>query len=154
MKPTSNFAIACGVLFAAIAFHGVHAQTQPPKVMTRDELRACMNTESELTARRKAIEELKSKTIAESAEILAEGVQLAEDLKRGEDSQIRKDRLERRTKAHNARLTAGQAAEESVRADVEALNKAVTAKNEGCGSLAFNIEDRDAILKEREAMKK
>lgn len=64
------------------------------------------------------------------------------------------DRFNRRVKTHNARVQVARANAESFRTDLESLNKALVAHNEGCGGVSFRIEDKEAILKERESAPK
>lgn len=154
MKPRSITAISAGILFAAITLHGAQAQTKPVKVVTRDELRACMNSESELSARRQATEARNNQNREEAAAIRAEAEQMVDEQQRIDQNQGRMDRFERHVKTHNARVKVAQANAESFRTDVEALNKALLAHNDQCGGISFRAEDKEAILKERESATK
>ena len=148
MKLLSPTAISSGLFLAVIALHGVQAQTKPAKMVTRDELRACMNSERDLAARRVALEARNSQNRDEGDAIRAEAQQMAEEQKRIVEDQGPMDRFNRRVKAHNARVQASQASAASFRADLEALNKALIAHNEPCGGISFSAEDKEAILKE------
>ena len=56
-------------------------------------------------------------------------------------------------KAHNTRVQAARTNGEAFRADLDSMNKSVVAHNEKCGGITFLPEDKEAILKEREAAK-
>lgn len=150
MKLTSITAISSSLLFAAITLQGAQAQTKPTRLVTRDELRVCMNSESALSVRRKAMEPRNDQNREEAAAIRAEAQQLADEQRRIEENQGPMDRFNRRVKAHNARVQAAQANAELFRTDLEALNKALVAHNEQCGGISFKSEDKEAILKERD----
>ena len=154
MKFLSIAPVSSVLLLCAISLQGAHAQAKPDRLLTRDELRVCLNTDSELAARRKALEPRGERNRAEAAAIRAEAEQMTEEQKRIVENNGPMDRFERRVKTHNARVQAARASAESFRADVDALNKALVAQNERCGGISFKVEDRDAILKEREAAPK
>jgi chromosome segregation ATPase len=154
MKLLSITAVSSGLLLAAITLQGALAQTKPDKVVTRDELRICMNSESELSTRRKAMAPRNDQNREEAAAIRAEAQELADEQKRLEEANRSMDRFNRRVKAHNARVQAARANEESFSADLEALNKALVAHNDQCGGISFRKEDKEAILKERESATK
>jgi hypothetical protein len=157
MKSKSLAAISAGILFATFAL-GAQAQTQPKpaKLVNRDQLRACMNSEGDLAARRQAMDARNKANSDEAAAIRAEQQELAEEQKRiGEDDATRMERfMNRRVKPHNARIKVAQEKAEAFRGDLESLNKALVAHNEQCGGISFLAEDKEAILKEREAAKK
>ena len=146
--------IAPVLLFFAIALQGAQAQTKPDKVLTRDELRACMNSDSEQAVRRKALDQRNEQNRAEAAAIRAEAEQMTAEQKRIEEDHGSMDRFNRRVKTHNARVQVARASAESFRTDLESLNKALVAHNERCGGVSFRIEDKEAILKERESAPK
>lgn len=153
---TSQFASAfsAGLLLAAFALPGAHAQTKSEKLVTRDQLRVCMNSEAELAARRKATEARNIQNREEVNAIRAEAAELAEEHKRLEEDQTKLERfINRRVKPHNVRVQASRASAEAFRAELEALNKSLIAYNEQCGGISFMPADKEAILKEREAQK-
>jgi hypothetical protein len=51
-------------------------------------------------------------------------------------------------------VKAAQDTAEAFKAELESLNKGLVAHNEQCGGISFRAEDKEAILKEREAAKK
>ncbi|MBG9390162.1 hypothetical protein [Caenimonas aquaedulcis] len=141
-------------VFALAGFtaSGLHAQTK--KLVTRDELRACMNSEAELADRRKSFEGRSAKNKEEADAIRAEQAEMAEEQKTLGDDQRKIDRFGRKVKAHNVKVQAAKANADAFNADLEALNKGLLAHNEKCGGISYDPDDKEAILKEREAQKK
>ena len=153
--------LAAGLLLALLAADLAHAQTaaqvpaSAPRIVSRDELRTCMTTDSGLTARRQALEVRATANQAEVVAIRAEAAKMAEDQKGVDASDERKVRQFKRViDAHNARVQAANSAKETFRADLENLNQALVAYNTQCGGIAFKKEDKEAILKERDATAK
>ena len=150
--------LAAGLLLAILAADLAQAQAPAkpaPRIVSRDELRTCMNTESGLTARREALEARAVTNRAEVVAIRAEAVKMAEDQKAVNTEDERKVRQFKRViDAHNARVQAANVAAETFKADLEGLNKGLIAYNEQCGGIAFKSEDKEAIQKERAAAPK
>lgn len=154
MKNPSISAIVQGLLFAVVAHQGALAQTvSTPREVTRDELRACMNSETDIAARRKGFEGRNAKNREDGAAIRAEAEELAEEQKRVADDSNRMERFNRKVRVHNEKVQVNRTNVDSLRTDTEALNKSVVAYNDKCGGISFKKEDKDAILKEREAVK-
>ncbi len=151
MKLRTALATVVVTTFLATA---AQAQTQPAKAVNRDQLRACMNSETELTARRQNMEPRDKQNTEEAVAIRAEQEQLAAEKQKIEDERGGMDRFTRKVKAHNARILAARTNADSFRADLESLNQALGAHNQQCGGILFRSEDKEAILKEREAGKK
>jgi chromosome segregation ATPase len=143
---------ACLVL-AAIALQPAHGQTPPAKdkLVSRDELRSCMKSETELAERRKAVEARAGENRDEATSIKTASDELVEERKRVESdpNQLRMDRFERKVKAHNARIKTLQDKADALRGDLETLNKSLVAHNDQCGGISYRKEDKDAILQER-----
>ena len=76
MNPIRPRPLAAGVLFAAMLSQAAFAQTPPAKVVTRDELRTCMNSEATLASQRKELEARSKVNGEEAAAIRAEAEQL------------------------------------------------------------------------------
>jgi hypothetical protein len=152
--------LCAGLLLATLAIDaGAQSPAKPaasaPRVVSKDELRSCMATESALAERRKALEARAVTNQAEVVAIRAEAAKLAEDQKNVDTDDERKVRAFKRVvDAHNTRVQAANAAKEVFRTDLDSLNKSLTAYNEKCGGIAFRKEDKEAILKEREAAPK
>ena len=153
MKLTSITAISSGLLLAMFTLQGAQAQTRPAREVTRDELRACMNSESQLATRSQAVEARAKGNRDEGDAIRAEAQQLADEQKRIVADNGPMDRFNRKVKAHNARVQVARTEADSVRGELEATNKALIAYNEQCGGISYRVEDKEAILKEREPAK-
>ena len=130
-----------------------HAQATPePKMVSKDELRVCVNTELDLVDRRKAILVRNEETRPEGDAIRAEAEELAAEAKRLEGSNdMRMNRFNRKVKAHNERVAAAQGKAAAIKNDMEALNKEMVAYNASCGGISYSREDKEDILKERAA---
>lgn len=153
MKPNPLPTISAGLLLAAFAFHAAQAQTPSPRMVTRDELRACMNSESDLATRRQAVEARSSRNRDEAAAIRSESGQLKTENERLQEDNAPMEKFQRKVKAHNARVQAAQADTVSLNTELDAMNKAVVDYNQQCGGITFLAEDKEAILKERAAPK-
>jgi chromosome segregation ATPase len=151
MNHISLPATLTGLLLATVAFTAAQAQTRPTRLVTRDELRVCMNTEPELLARKQAVDARNKQQREEAAAIRAEADELKAEHEKLEEDQKPMDKFERKVKVHNARVKTAQAAAESFRGELETLNKSLQAYNEQCGAISFSTEDKEAILKERAA---
>lgn len=152
MKTTSILSIACGALAAALALP-VLAQDAPKKVLTRDELRQCLDEQDTLKARADAVKPRIAKLTAEADAFKAEEEQLKEEQKRAEDSQALgvRDRFERKVKAHTTKGKALEAESAAVRAEGDSLTKGLDAHNAKCANVSVKTEDKEAVMKEREA---
>src|SRR4051812_33945348 len=109
MKTISLPHSVAGLLLAAIGIHTALAQTAPAqKLVTRDELRACMSGEDELAKRKQAIEAVAKTNRDEAAAIRTEAAELKAEGEKLEEDQKPMDRFERKVKAHNARVKKSQ----------------------------------------------
>ncbi len=153
MKATTFLTpIACGAMLAALSF-SVFAQGTPTKTITRDEFRACMNGQDSLQGRGDSIKQRGAKLQQESDSIKAEEEQLTAEDKRVSDSSAygARDRFDRKVKAHSARVKAAEEESKTLRAEADAFTKDLDAYNARCSGVAVNKEDREAVMKEREA---
>lgn len=153
MKPNSSCTIGAGLLLATFALHTAQAQTPPPRLVTRDELRTCMNAESALATRRQAAEARSRQNGDEAAAIRTESAQLKAENEKLQDDNAPMEKFQRKVKVHNARVQAAQAAVMSFNTELDAMNKAVGDYNQQCGGISFLPEDKEAILRERAAPK-
>jgi septal ring factor EnvC (AmiA/AmiB activator) len=154
MKIISTTAIYTSLLLCAIALPVVQAQPATPRPITRDELRVCMNSEGELATQRQALEARGKRQAEEAAALRAEAAELAEERDALQQRQASMDRFERKVRDHNLRIKTAQTGADALRTDLETLNQALLAYNASCGLVSFSVEDKEAILKEREAAKK
>lgn len=146
-------ALGAALFFAVIALQGAQAQTKPEKLVTRDELRGCMNSEATIATRRKELEARAKASGEENAAIRGEAEELKAEQERMGDDGRNVERFQRKVKAHNTRVLAARTSADAFRADLDAMNKSVVAHNDKCGGISFQPEDKEAILKEREAAK-
>lgn len=154
--PSKSFFSVTAALLVAFAAHEVHAQAsapaKPARLVNRDELRVCMNSEANLGNTRKSAEAQRAANQAEAAAIRAEAAELAKEAETlREADQRRQGAFKLKVDAHNARVQAANAAVQAARVDLEGFSKAATAYNEQCAGITFRTEDKEAILKEREA---
>ena len=154
MKIISTTAICTSLLLCSIAWPVVQAQTATPRPIARDELRVCMNSEGELAGKRQALEARGKRQAEEAAAIRVEADAMTEERDALQQRQASMDRFERKVREHNLRIKTAQAGADAVRAERETLNQALLAYNASCGLVSFSVEDKEAILKEREAAKK
>lgn len=153
MKSISIPALGAALFLAAVMLQVAQAQTKPDKVVTRDELRTCMNSEVTLATRRKELEARNKVNGEEAATIRAEAEQLKAEQEKIVEDNGPMDRFNRKVKAHNARILAARTNADAFKGELETLNKSLVAHNESCGGISFRAEDKEAILKEREAQK-
>ena len=141
---------------AVSAIGAAHAQaTATPRTLSRDELATCMTSEGDLKARRAAIDARRDKFKPEEDAIRAEAKDLDDEKKMIREDEYRKqERFDRKIKAHNARIDAARGVSDGIRKDYEGLMASMNAYNQGCTGVAFRPEDKEAILKEREAAAK
>ena len=137
----------------ATAYGTAGAQAaKPAKLVTMDELRVCMNSEAGLATRRQAIEDKKTANNAEVAAIKVESTEMVEEQKNIDESNDRKVReFKRKVTAHNDRVKAANESREAFGKELDSFNKALLAYNDSCGGISYSREDKEAILKEREA---
>lgn len=154
MRNVFTPAIAVSLLLCATFLTAAQAQTATPRPVTRDELRVCMNSEGDLAAQRQALEARGKRNGEEAASLRVESAELAEENKTLRERQAPMDRFERKVRTHNVRVKTAQAAVASLRAELEALNQSLQTYNNSCGLISFSAEDKEAILKEREAARK
>lgn len=134
---------------AAVAAHAQTAAPASPTSITRDQLRACMNSADELKAKAAQFEQRNAESKAEQSAIRAESEQLGVEMKNAEGNQMRMDRVNRKVTAHNARLERANASLQALQKDMAAQNAAIQAYNTDCVNKSVNVEDRDAVMKER-----
>ena len=151
MKHNFLLPLTTGLLLAGFAGQALaQAPAKEPKIVNRDELRVCMNSESALSTNRQALEARKVTNRTEVTAIREEAAKMAEDSKAIDPADDRKSRAFKRVvDAHNARVKAANAASEAFNTDLEGLNKMTIAHNEKCAGISFKSEDKEAILKER-----
>ncbi|RYF69117.1 MAG: hypothetical protein EOO22_16650 [Comamonadaceae bacterium] len=154
MKTIPISAIGASLLLAAFAVSTAQAQNPPAKVVSRDELRNCMNSEATLATQRKELEARSKSNGEEASAIRAEADQLKAEQEKIIADNAPMDRFNRKVKTHNARILAARTQADGFKSELETLNQSLVAHNERCGGISFLPEDKEALLKEREAAKK
>ncbi|MES2787681.1 MAG: hypothetical protein V4684_19600 [Pseudomonadota bacterium] len=159
MQFKSFFSVAAVLLISSFALQEAQAQAaapaKEPRLVNRDELRVCMNTEAGFAPTRSKLDAQRTANSAEVAAIRAESAELAKEAESINEGDDRKQRaFKRKVDAHNARVQASNAALQATRTELEAFAKTATAYNEQCAGITFRTEDKEAILKEREAAPK
>ena len=150
-----KFLLSATALLLAAATFAAQAQTAAaPKTVSKDELRTCMKTEADLAASRTALSARSEANRAEMAAIKAAAEEMTVEQKAVEGNEAKMDRFNRKVKAHNARVATQQETGNALRADLLKLNDGLVAYNASCGSISYNREDKEAILKEFEAARK
>lgn len=152
MKTTLLTPIACAAMLAALAFSAA-AQNAGTKTITRDEYRACLNDQDALKVRGASIKERSGKLQEEGDAIKAEDDALKAEQARVEDSSFSgaRERFERKVKAHTNRAKKAEEEGKALRAEAESFTKDLDALNARCSGVSINREDREAVMKEREA---
>jgi hypothetical protein len=134
---------------AAIPGHAADRTLAPARILTRDELRVCMDASDRIAERRKALERLKPAHDAETLAITAKTKALAAELAhidtRDEDK-IRE--YNERVRRHDNVVAEHNKRAKTMNADSEALNAESAHPLDQC-SLPYRFADQDAILNER-----
>jgi chromosome segregation ATPase len=146
-------ALGCALLATTFVPPAAHAQSAPPRAATRDELRACMDSEDNLKAKRADLEARAQRNSDDAAAINKDGAALKEEQQHAEESTLpmARDRFERRVRQYQARIAAAKESEAGVRTGMEDLKKAIDEHNTRCNGISFRPEDKAAILQERAA---
>jgi hypothetical protein len=149
MKISSNRFTAAVVVAAALAVVPALAQAPAARVVTRDELRACMSSASKLAADRQSLTERGAKTREEVQAVGAELQEITAEKARAEEKGgLTLDRFNRKVKSHNARSEAVRQSAERIAKDEDVFNAETLAYNASCGRISFKPEDKEAILQE------
>jgi len=159
MKPTIlHTTVAAVAFFAAAALPLAQAQTlNVGRKVNRDELRECLDAGDSIKVRNEDLKGRSARINAVSDELKAEADAIKQESERLEGSSSLlggRDRLERRKHAYGQKLAGVKADAEKFRPESDALNKDVAAYNQRCSDISYSKEDREAIMKEREASKK
>jgi hypothetical protein len=142
------------LVLALLAAFPAAAQDNKPRTVSRDELRACMNSEDEIAARRKALQERGAKRTEQEAALRKEADEIKEEERHAQEDQWKESRYKRHVKAYMDKVAEYKAFTASINSEFDAVNQAVTAYNGKCGGISFLDEDKQAILQERAAAAK
>ncbi|MEO8153139.1 MAG: hypothetical protein ABI605_08730 [Rhizobacter sp.] len=123
-----------------------------PQYATRDELRGCMNADDALKATRKKVNENMARNQASLATVQLEAVELVDEQRRVDATDNTAiDAFNDKMAAHNKRVEQVNAQASVFKAGSDAYNDELLEYNRRCSTLVYRIDDRNAILKEREA---
>jgi chromosome segregation ATPase len=155
MKITSVSAIALGAIAASLLLPAAAQQAKDPdrRVGTRDELRFCMSASPEIQARQKALKERGDKLGESAKELKAETDDLNAEQQRAETDDTytgpRRERLERKVRAHSSKVKEARDLEAKFDADKAAFDKDLVAWREKCNNVQFMQDDLDAVKGEQ-----
>ena len=155
MKITATSALALGAIAASFLLPAAAQQAKDPnkRVGTRDELRYCMSASPEIQARQKALIERGKKLGEDANQLKAETDEVTAEQKRAETDDTysgpRRERLERKVRAHNAKLKEAREVEAKFDADKAAFEKDLGAWREKCTNVQFMQDDLDAVNAEQ-----
>ena len=156
MKVRTVLCATSAAILVMAAATGAFAQAaKSPKVVSKEELRVCVNTEAELAVQRKGIETQKAASVAEMAGLKIANAELGKDREELDETNDRRVReFKRKMAAYNERVKAANAASEEFGKNLDAFNAKLTGYNDSCGGISYSREDKEEILKEREAAAK
>jgi hypothetical protein len=151
--------VAAVAFACAAALPLAQAQTlNVGRKVSRDELRSCLDDNDSIKKRSDELKARSTRLNALNAELKAEGEEIAQEADKQEHGSsmlgMGRDRLDRRKAAYDRKVAAAKADAGKFGPDAEALNKDLEAYNQRCGGISYSREDREAIMKEREAGKK
>jgi hypothetical protein len=155
MKITAVSAVALGAIAASLLLPAAAQQAKDPskRIGTRDELRYCTSASPEIQARQKALVERGSKLGEAAKQLKAETDEVMAEQQRAETDDTytgpRRERLERKVRAHNAKLKEAQEVEAKFDADKAAFDKDLAGWREKCTNVQFMQDDLDAVKAEQ-----
>lgn len=155
MKITAISALALGAIAASFLLPAAAQQAKDPnkRVGTRDELRYCMSASPEIQARQKALIERGKKLGEDANQLKAETDEVTAEQQRAETDDTysgpRRERLERKVRAHNAKLKEAREVEAKFDADKATFEKDLGAWREKCTNVQFMQDDLDAVNAEQ-----
>lgn len=155
MKITATTALALGAIAASLVLPVAAQQAKDPnkRVGTRDELRYCMSASPDIQARQKALIERGNKLGEAAKQMKAETDEVTAEQQRAETDDTytgpRRERLERKVRAHNAKLKEAREVEAKFDADKAAFEKDLGAWREKCTNVQFMQDDLDAVNAEQ-----
>jgi hypothetical protein len=147
-------AVLCSVVFALWTGASAAPDTRPaparPEVMSRFELRQCMDRQEALDRRQKVLDAEQALLDSEASALAEEARLLAGQLRFLDQKDARVlENYDRQRVSHNESVKRYNAANESINADLEALNSDTAAVMKTCATRLFSKDDQEAILAER-----
>lgn len=123
-----------------------------PRLATRDDIRACMNANDHLTARRQVLNHNLALSRTRQADIQNRAIALIEvqrNLDRSDEQQV--EVFNAKVAEHNDLVRAGNALVQEVNAMEEKFSADALDYNTTCATQSYRLSDREAVLKERKA---
>lgn len=156
MKTVLKFLAFITFAACALAVSAQQTSKDGKRIGTRDEYRACLENADSIEQRQGELRSRGDKINAELKSLNDEAPELSAAAKSADDegyglTGVRRTRLERRIKEHDARLKAAQDLQATLSGDVDGFNKFVVDYKGRCTNIAFDNDDVAAVKKEREA---
>jgi chromosome segregation ATPase len=155
MKITSVSAVTLAAISITLLSPAAAQQAKDPakRVGTRDELRYCMSASPEIQARQQALKERGEKLGEAAKQLKAETDEITAEQQRAESDDTltgpRRERFEKKVRAHTSKLKEAQEVEAKFDADKAAFEKDLTAWREKCTNVQFMQDDLDAVKGEQ-----
>lgn len=121
-----------------------------PVPSTRQEYRACLNLQEKLKAQLKILDDHVGENNNTIALLQVEAKALAEvhkNMSTSDQSQV--DAFNRQREEHNKKVAAATEQAERVKSEHEAYHAQTVEYNRTCATLVVRLDDRDAVLNER-----
>ena len=156
---TARFLIVFASLAAAAAGACAASMSRPPASQpvgrlyaTRDQLRDCMDLEDALKARRKTLDAASDAHEAQLTAIQAEDAKIVDVQGRlDHESETAITAFNLLVADHNAHVKEYNQESEGMRAASDAFNDEVATVNRKCSKMAYDVDDMNAVMKERRA---
>ena len=148
-------AVFVSVLLLTMVSTTVFAAVYEPKPLTygtRDQYRACLESDDRIKAHGKQIAEFIAENNATMVQIQIEAATLVElQAAIATNNRQQVENFNRRIEEHNQLVKAANEHAERTKAELEAYNREMAEHNKRCSSLVYKMEDREAVQKERKA---
>lgn len=139
-------------VFSAAPVFATGAGANELQFFTREQYRACLDSEDRLKTLRQAIDGRVAENNQTMLRIQTEAKALFDGQKNVspfDESQV--NAFNKRIEEHNSAIAAANEHAAKLRAEQEAYHAASLEHNQRCGSLVVKMVDREAVLKERKA---
>ena len=148
--PSLRLAAALAACLAAPAGAQNLTLKKPPPLLSRAELRQCMDREDALKRRSEALRRAREQSQSVQADIADSARRLSEELRRIDASDAAAvDDYNRRSQAHDEVVAASNKRADAYNAAVESLNSDSADQMAACATRPYLHADKKAILEER-----
>lgn len=147
-----KFLLLWSLLFASL----IQAAERPKqlKYASREQLRACDETEARLRLMRRETDTLIAQYNAQQAQVQTSRLALeAEQSKMNHLEALQVRAFEEKTSAHNQLVQSFNLLAQQAQAQSDAYNQETDIYNQGCATMVFRIEDRNALMQEKLKLK-